>query len=759
MKKKVNYSRKSSNLIFIIIIIVATIITLFSFAVYRRLTDAVAAESSVYLQEVAMQKSDNLIEVIQDSYNTLEKFRGFIVESDISTFEELGTVSESYADLRTYKELYIVDNLGNVYNTKGEQVEVESEEFVDAIVNVDPYDIETNLTIDGDEVFAVVVDARGLSIDEITVRGLMVTEEQDVFEGLLSTFSGEGYSYITKNDGSDYLHFSPNYTDDDTQTLFEIMNNGVFYGDYSVDKVVSDMALGLSGTTQYNLDGIDKYMTYVPFGSSDWYIVMVVPFDAVGAQTGELIDMIAILSVSMVVVFILYILFIMVGYYKSKRNLEGLIYTDTVTGGNTLAKFSELMEEKFSKDTNKKYALVYTNVRSFKLMNEQLGRDACDSMLYTAYNAVKKDLQPDEFMGRWFADHICMLLNYESNEKTVERFERWNKLTIDEHTADGQTAAVSVTIEYGVYVVEDTTMDIMSMLDFAKMALNGTQEIENYGKRFFYSFYNDEYKRRLIREKYIKDIMENSLRSNEFKLYLQPKYDPQTERISGAEALARWVQSDGVMIYPGEFIPIFEKSGFIAELDLWMFEQTCLMLSSWKKQRKPLVKISVNCSRVHIRRNDFLKRYIEISKKYNVPPRYLEIEITESVVFEDVNTLINIIKDIRAAGFGCSMDDFGSGYSSLNLIQDIPVDTLKLDRAFFQAEEIKSRERAESVIGSILMMTKALNMQTVAEGVEEEHNVIMLRRLGCNHIQGFYYAKPMPKEEFETLYFDELGED
>ncbi|MEG1809030.1 MAG: EAL domain-containing protein, partial [Oscillospiraceae bacterium] len=168
-------------------------------------------------------------------------------------------------------------------------------------------------------------------------------------------------------------------------------------------------------------------------------------------------------------------------------------------------------------------------------------------------------------------------------------------------------------------------------------------------------------------------------------------------------------------------------------------------------------KISVNCSRMQLKNASFLQRYCKIADKYDVPHQYLEIELTENVVFEDVSRLSEIINEIHAAGFGCSMDDFGSGYSSLNLIKDIHVDTLKLDRSFFSGS-LSDISRTESVVGSVVTMSKALGMVTVAEGVEDRIHVDMLKRLGCDYIQGYYYAKPMPIKDFETLTFrDESG--
>ncbi|MEG2421595.1 MAG: EAL domain-containing protein, partial [Oscillospiraceae bacterium] len=200
---------------------------------------------------------------------------------------------------------------------------------------------------------------------------------------------------------------------------------------------------------------------------------------------------------------------------------------------------------------------------------------------------------------------------------------------------------------------------------------------------------------------------------------------------------------------------LFEKNGFIVQLDLWVFEQVCRTLRLWLDRGLTPMRISVNCSRVHLKMPGFLAQYCLIADRYAVPHQLLEIEVTENVVFEDVHYLTQIISGIHAAGFSCSMDDFGSGYSSLNLIQDIPVDVLKLDKIFFRSNA-HGLGRTESVVGSIIAMARALSMETVAEGVEERHQVDMLRRLGCDYIQGYYFARPMSIPDFEVLAFGAL---
>ena len=307
-------------------------------------------------------------------------------------------------------------------------------------------------------------------------------------------------------------------------------------------------------------------------------------------------------------------------------------------------------------------------------------------------------------------------------------------------------------IEFGVYVIENKDMPFPEMIDRAKLALKET--LRQAGSKLRYAFYDDAARSRMFREKQLSDVMEDALKNREFQVYLQPKYHLPEEKIGGAEALVRWCSRAEGMIYPDEFIPLFEKNGFVVTLDLWVFEEVCRTLCSWTERGVKPVKISVNCSRVHFKNEKFLQAYLAIADQYQIDRSLIEIELTESVVFEDTERLIKIIEQIRAAGFGCSMDDFGSGYSSLNLIQSIPVDTLKIDKVFFK-DKTMELDRLKAVVGGIIRMSHSLSMVTVAEGVEYREQVEMLKQEGCDYIQGYIFDKPMNIASFEQKAFGE----
>jgi len=252
-------------------------------------------------------------------------------------------------------------------------------------------------------------------------------------------------------------------------------------------------------------------------------------------------------------------------------------------------------------------------------------------------------------------------------------------------------------------------------------------------------------------EKWIDTISERqqgAIDNEEFLVYYQPKYDPRTDELMGAEALVRWNTSDMGLIPPYRFIPVFENNGFITKIDHYMVSHVARDQKKWLDEGRKCVPVSVNISRAHFSEDDLADQICSLVDKEGAPHELIEIELTESAFFDDKNAMLNTINKLKSHGFLISMDDFGSGYSSLNSLKDMPLDILKLDAGFFRGENT-DQSRTEIVVSEAIRLAKSLNMKTVAEGVEDKAQVDFLASEGCDMIQGYYYAKPMPKEEFE----------
>lgn len=247
-----------------------------------------------------------------------------------------------------------------------------------------------------------------------------------------------------------------------------------------------------------------------------------------------------------------------------------------------------------------------------------------------------------------------------------------------------------------------------------------------------------------------KDIL-YAINNNEFLIYLQPKFDTITEKIVGAEALIRRRVKDKI-IMPNEFVPIYEKTGDITKLDMYVLEEVCKLQNKWKKLNFPLIPISLNESRHHLKNKNHLEELKKIINKYKADSNLIELEMTENTVVEDINVAKKAAEDVKKLGFVVSMDDFGTGYSAFNILKDIEIDILKIDKEFFR--NLEKNKRAQIIIETIIEMCKKLNIKTVAEGIENKRQLEFLKKIGCDAVQGYYFSKPITIEEFENKYFN-----
>lgn len=427
------------------------------------------------------------------------------------------------------------------------------------------------------------------------------------------------------------------------------------------------------------------------------------------------------------------------------KELNHVMNYDPLTGVYSKNKFFSASKALLTSNPDKQFAFLRLDIDRFKLINSFFGNVSGDELLRYMARRIREFAKTTECctFGRIDADVFGIFTPYQGKERTIEQMEqavsRMKSLTPN----------YSIMLVYGVYIVTDRELPISQMCDRAALAAKTVKG--HYMKSF--AFYDDKMRLSIENEQNIINEMSDALENHEFVPYYQPKYDVKTNKPVGAEALARWIHPTKGFISPGVFIPIFEKNGFISKLDFYIWECVCKQLKEWKDTGVPLFPVSVNVSRVNLYNPNLAKIIIELTKKYDVDPKYFNIEITESV-YTDKNIMIDEVTNLlRSNGFTILMDDFGSGYSSLNVLKDVQVDVLKMDMMFmFKA---KYDGRAETIISSVIRMAKWLNIPVIAEGVDKAEQVDFLRSVGCDFIQGFYYAKPMPAKDYEKLISDQ----
>jgi len=384
------------------------------------------------------------------------------------------------------------------------------------------------------------------------------------------------------------------------------------------------------------------------------------------------------------------------------------------------------------------YNIIVIDIEHFKLVNDTYGVNEGDKLL--KYMAVQIEKVVEKYSGicaRANADRFFLLLPTDVDmNHVIEQYQ---------NSLFRYPIAMKIYVKFGIYEIDDISIPVAGMCDRASLALSSIKgrydKISNY--------YDDILRKRLLLEQQIINDMDRAIKEHQFTVYLQPKYDLKTEEIAGAEALIRWNHPVHGFLFPNNFIPIYEKNGFITDVDTYVWDKTCEVISDWKKQGLDIVPVSVNVSRKDIYNTDLPKLLEKLVAKYNLEPKYLHLEITETAYTEDSMQLIEGVLKLKESGFIIEMDDFGSGYSSLNMITELPIDVLKLDMRFIQAKQ-KSGS-AQDMIEFVINLAKRLELKVTAEGVETRDQVELLRSLQCDYAQGYYYSKPVPCEDVAQL--------
>lgn len=476
-------------------------------------------------------------------------------------------------------------------------------------------------------------------------------------------------------------------------------------------------------------------------GVNDWSVLYGKPY-TVDSTTREILDMTNLMWIIMVSATIIFFLVMIISQLKSNRRVIKTLYLDPVTGGDNWYRFranaSRIINSK--QFLRRKYALVNFDINRFKIINDAYGYHKGDEILKDIYGIVKKWIKQGETFTRYAADQFYILMSFQDENDLRERIQDLN------NRLHQLSYTKTANIFYGVYHITERADSIDRMGEFANVAKNNIKGISEHT----ISFFDEDTRKRLIEEEKIERSMNDALKNEEFQIYLQPKYVAKDETIFGAEALVRWKDSSGNFLSPGYFIPVFEKNGFITQLDLYMVRKICELLKNWLENGYEPLPISVNISRLHFVNGHLAETIRDIVDSYQVPHHLIELELTESAFLQDKRLLIDTVIRLRNYGFLVSMDDFGAGYSSLNSLKDLPLDIVKLDGELFRiTDEV---ERGLTVIRNTITMAKDLHMQVVAECIETKEQVDFLCNVGCDIIQGYYFAKPMPTDQFEQRY-------
>lgn len=423
-------------------------------------------------------------------------------------------------------------------------------------------------------------------------------------------------------------------------------------------------------------------------------------------------------------------------------NLSYFNEVDTLTGVYNIQCFYDKTREMMDENPDRKYAIIRVDIDKFKLINDLYGFAEGDKVLRFLASVIRSEMHGKGTYGRINSDIFCMCITYKTIGDIIHHIEQLILRFADHHMR------FKFVPFFGIYMVDDISVDVGIMCDWANLALKTIKG--NQISR--YAFYDTRLRKNILDEKMFENEMEHALASGQFEAYIQPQYDIASATVISAEALIRWNHPVEGVMSPGRFIPVFERNGFIVKVDEFIWEEACKVLRKIIDSGWSPVPISVNVSRLHMYDERLCEKLVDLMNKYSLPHRLLVLEVTETVYFDDAELMNRILVKLRNSGFLIAMDDFGSGFSSLNMLQDMKIDELKIDREFLSKSTLT--KDGKTIVKYIIAMAHDLKLQVVAEGVETAEQAAFLLEAECNIAQGYYYSRPLPTDKFIEIAFN-----
>lgn len=426
-----------------------------------------------------------------------------------------------------------------------------------------------------------------------------------------------------------------------------------------------------------------------------------------------------------------------------KRMLNTINDTNRQLGCDSRFKFERIAAERIEQNKATSFAIVVIDVNHYEYIVEQFGSEVTLKILKHLQMLYSRMLQLNETLGYCDNGRFVLLLHYRELDTLEARISSLEALAAA-HSAQLTESAMLVLLG-GIYTTDkNLTHSVSKMIDLAIEAEKASKYQYDFGK---FRYYNETIHSSAVQNDYIELHMESALKNHDFKVFYQAKYNINERRPDGCEALVRWYNPDlDEYMQPDVFLPLFEANQFIIKLDHYVFEQVCLYIEDAVMNGLPLFPVSVNASRITATADDFVSFYVNTKQKHDIADGFITIEFTESFAYEDYDMLRETVKELHEAGFKCSIDDFGSGFSSYNILKELPMDEIKLDRFFIRRGF--SSERDLKVLSSVISLGRELHMKVTQEGVENKDQLELLKSLGCQVIQGYFYSKPLSLTDY-----------
>ncbi len=721
--------------VILVTIILAALANWFKFTA----DDAIANATKNEIVKIVEQLNSNLENHIEEGIEDLSSISSFATKFNISN-ETAVEFLNSQSQVSEFSNVYYIDLLGNGISNSGKVNDFSNDEvFINSLANEfylsNPYLHENNHDI----IFRI---------------GVPIKENNDIIAVLIGEINIENFTNSLSNSinpSSDFfivdtnlnLIFSTSENHINQSTIPKKDSEAMGYANLVAAQ--NNVSNNIDNSFYYDYYGVSKLMVYSNIDNTNLALALNANVDEMNIELSNAVQKLEYISIGIYWFLILVLAYTAVNQSRSLKLLENAAYYDALTGLPNQLKLANDMSVILKKNKNKSYAIMKFDVENFKVINEIFGFDIGDKVITAPKYIIKEANEPTAIIARVGTDEHLVFVSREflsTIDETASFYESFYKKLIPE------LENYNLSFKYGRYNIPIGETDVSEIINKVILAHNMAKSNKN---TVVYD-YDEEYRNKLLSDALLTRNMKPALENNEFKVFLQPKFSVKEDKLIGAEALVRWIEDDGTMIFPNDFIPLFEKNGFIVDLDKYIIENVCILLRRWIDKGFDALSVSVNCSRLNLENPNFAKEIADIANQHNIPCEYLEIELTESAAIENEEIIESFFKTLHDFGFKISIDDFGSGYSSLGLLKDMQVDTLKLDRSFFFQKE--EGTRSEHVINSIIKMAHGLGMYVVAEGIETLQQVELLKNSNCDAIQGYFYSKPLPVNEFEDKYLN-----
>lgn len=526
------------------------------------------------------------------------------------------------------------------------------------------------------------------------------------------------------------------------ENIFPVLQKARFSADYSFELIRRQIETAQPAFVRYRLDGQYSLLYGVPLAVNDWYLLSVLPTDFIRAQAQHLTWMSLALFVFIFLLFGLLLSYLLRLRDYSNQQLFTTAFVDSLTGADNLNRMASIFPQRL-RDLQENAALAIFDILKFKAINDMLGYERGNVVLKRVAYLLQGNLLPGECFCRSTADNFVLLLKFKDRRELRTRL--GGLATLIRRNCTVSDSCIMVDGAFGVYELKKDPVPFYIALDRAHLALDNAKR----SSTDTIQFYDEKDRHRILTERRLENTMEQALETGAFTVVLQPKFDFKTGHMEGAEALVRWNQAERGLVRPDDFIPLFEKNGFILKLDMFILQRVAQLLRSWREKGWKQVPVAVNFSRLHLNDSRYIAQMLSTLQKYDVSPSLIEVELTENVILSNWELAQSVIRGLHTNGFSVAMDDFGSGYSSLNVLKSLQFDSIKLDKEFLS--DCDQNKTAKQVIQGAVDMIKAVGAQVIAEGVETQEQANFLRGIGCDLAQGYYFSRPLVVEDFEKL--------